>query len=180
MAMAEDPRRAVVEVIARLGRETQLHLDQRYRHFRITDGVIVAISVLLVVLAVFNVYYVRVLYHDLDGIVRNMESMHGHLAGVDADMSRITEHMTSFDRHMVHMEPINAHMASLADTLPGVRADMHVITGEMETIEESMGMVGRSMGVIDQRMYLMKGGVAVMRENVRQIARPMGSMPFMP
>lgn len=53
--MREDPRRAVVQVIARLGRETQLHLDERYRHFRITDGVLLFTSVLLVILAVFNV-----------------------------------------------------------------------------------------------------------------------------
>jgi len=68
--MTEDPRRAVIEVIARLGRETQLHIDERYRHFRITDSVILIISLLLVILAVFNVYYVRVLYQDLNGIVR--------------------------------------------------------------------------------------------------------------
>ena len=35
--MTEDSRRGIVEVIARLGRETQLHLDERHRHFRITD-----------------------------------------------------------------------------------------------------------------------------------------------
>ena len=38
--MGEDPRRAIVEVMARVGRETQYHLDERERHFRITDGVI--------------------------------------------------------------------------------------------------------------------------------------------
>lgn len=179
--MAEDPRRAIVEVMARVGRETQYHLDERERHFRITDGVILITSLLLVILAVFNVYYVRVLYKDFNGIVSNMESMYSHLRNVDADMELISAHMAEFDRHMVHMEPINAHMTAIADTLPQIQVDMHQITGEMVTMEESMGLVGRGMTIIDQRVHAMTGGVAVMRENVGQIARPMGGMmPFMP
>jgi len=178
--MTEDPRRAIVDVIARLGRETQYHLDERYRHFRITDGVILLTSLLLVILAVFNVYYIRVLYQDLNGIVSNMESMHEHLIEVDADMELITGHMTAFDAHMAHMEPINRRMGAITNTLPKIRGDMHSIAGEMSTIEESMGQVARGMGVIDQRVHLMNGGVATMRQNVRQIARPMGAMmPFM-
>jgi hypothetical protein len=179
--MSEDPRRAIVEVMARLGRETQFHLDERHRHFRITDGVILVTSLLLVVVAVFNVYYVRLLYQDFNGIVSNMDSMHKHLVNVDADIAVITHHMASFEGHMEHMGPINAYMGSLATTLPKVRAHMHGIAGDMATIEESMGLVGRGMGVIDQRVHGMTGGVAVMRENVGQIARPMGNMmPFMP
>jgi hypothetical protein len=179
--MSEDPRRAIVEVMAKLGRETQFHIDERHRHFRITDAVIVATSVLLVVVAVFNVYYVRLLYQDFNGIVSNMDSMHDHLVNVDADMGVITEKMAAFEGHMAHMEPISGHMTSLAGTLPRVRANMQGIAGDMATIEESMELVGRGMGVIDQRVHGMTNGVAVMRENVGQIARPMGSMmPFGP
>lgn len=179
--MNEDPRRAVVQVIARLGRETQLHLDERYRHFRITDGVIIVTSVLLMILAIFNVYYVRVLYQDLNGIVANMDSMYGHLVNVDDDMNVIAEQMAAFDGHMKHMEPIHANMVSLSDTMPGIRANMDGISRDMFGIEQSMGVVGNGMGVIDQRVYLMTGGVATMRHNVRQIARPLGGMnSFLP
>ena len=177
----EDPRRAVVEVIARLGRETQLHLDERHRHFRITDGIILITSVLLVILAVFNVYYVRLLYQDFNGIVANMISMHDHLVDVDKDMTVITGHMASFEHHMQYMEPINTHMISIAGAMPRVRAHMDGIASNMGHIEQSMELVGRGMGIIDQRVHAMVGGVAHMRENVTQIARPMGGMmPFMP
>jgi methyl-accepting chemotaxis protein len=178
--MTEDPRRAIVEVMARVGRETQYHLDERERRFRITDGVTLTISVLLVILAVFNVYYVQVLYRDLNGIVSNMDSMYAHLRHVDGDMAVITNHMAAFDRHMVHMEPINGDMAALAGTMPGVRGNMDRITSEMATIEQNMGSVSQGMSVIDDRVRAMTGGVAVMRENMGQIARPMGGMPFMP
>lgn len=177
--MREDPRRAVVQVIGRLGRETQLHLDERYRHFRITDGIIVITSVLLVILAVFNVYYVRVLYEDLNGIVSNMDSMHGHLRSVNDDMSVITKRMDAFDAHLNHMEPIHANMGALAATMPQIRLNMDAIARDMTGIEQSMGLVGDGMGVIDQRVYLMTGGVAAMRQNVRQIARPFGGMGSM-
>lgn len=174
--MKEDPRRAVVQVIARLGRETQLHLDERYRHFRITDGVIVITSALLLILAVFNVYYIRVLYEDFNGIVANMDSMYGLLRNVDEDMNVITQRMEGFDRHMAHMEPIHSNMGAMATTMPGIRANMDGISKDMIGIEQSMGLVGEGMSIIDQRVYLMTGAVGTMRQNVRQIARPLGGM----
>jgi hypothetical protein len=179
--MREDPRRTVVEVIGRLGRETQLHLDERYRHFRITDGVIAITSILLVVLAVYNVYYVRVLYQDLNGIVTNMDSMYSHLVDVDADMAVITLHMEAFDGHMRSMAPINGHMSSIADSLPKVRGHMDGIAGDMQSIRQSMQVVAHGMTVIDQRVRGMTGGVATIRENVGQFSRPVSNMmPFMP
>jgi methyl-accepting chemotaxis protein len=179
--MAEDPRRGIVEVMARLGRETQFHIDERYRHFQITDAVTVGISVLLVILAAWNVYHALILYKDLDGIVNNMESMYGHLRDVDADMSIITQQMQAFDQHTSHMEAINDHMKALSVTLPRVRANMTAITADTSTIEQNMALVSEGMGVMDHRVHLMVGGVAGMRENVRQIARPMGGMmPFVP
>jgi len=174
--MREDPRRAIVQVIGRLGRETQFHLDERYRHFRITDAVILVISLLLVILAVFNVYYVRVLYVDLNGIVANMYSMHGHLRSVDEDMSVVTKKMDAFDRHIDHMEPIRENIGALAGTMPRIRQDMDAITGNMAGIEQTMSLIGDGMGIIDQRVYLMTGGVGTMRQNVRQIARPFGGV----
>jgi len=179
--MSEDPRRAVVQVIARLGRETQLHLDERYRHFRITDGVILVTSVLLVILAVFNVYFVRILYEDFNGIVTSMDSMHNRLRSIDTDMSNITERMGTFNEHIDHMEPIHANMKTLVDIISEIRTSMDSITGNMAGIEQSMALVGEGMGIIDQRVYLMTGGVATMRQNVRQIARPFGNMgAFLP
>ncbi|MCG6862669.1 MAG: hypothetical protein LJE70_15525 [Chromatiaceae bacterium] len=174
--MIEDPRRAIVQVIARLGRETQLHLDERYRHFRITDAVIIIACLLLVVLAVFNVYYVRVLYMDLNGIVENMDTMDGHLRGINDDMHVITKRMDAFAGHMNHMEPIHANMGSLTKIMPTIRVNMDDMSRSMTEIEQNMGLVGEGMGIIDQRVFLMTGGVATMRQNVRQIARPFGGM----
>ena len=90
-AMSVDPRSPIIQVMARLGRETQLHLDERHRHFKITDKVILVVSLLLVLLASVNVYYVRVLYRDLDGIVNNMDSMYRNLERVDFDMALIAQ-----------------------------------------------------------------------------------------
>ena len=116
--MAEDSRRAWVEVIARLGRETQLHIDERYRHFRITDVVTIGMSVLLSVLALFNIYYVQVLYNDLQEIVVTMDSMHAKLRGIDGDMAAIAQQMDSMDWRIGYMEPIAAHMASIGGNMP--------------------------------------------------------------
>jgi uncharacterized protein YoxC len=179
--MAEDPRKPIVAVMARLGRETQLHLDERYRHFRITDAVIIAISIVLVLTAVVNVYYVRVVYKDLDGIVNNMDSMYRKLRQVNEDMTVITDRFERVTGHVEHMGPITANVQRLAATVPDIRVDMEEVSGSMQTVRSDMTLLGQAMGNIDVRVHQMSGGVAIMRENVVQIARPMGKMnPFMP
>lgn len=174
--MTEDPRRAIVEVMARLGRETQLHLDERYRHFQITDSVIVAISLVLAILAIFNIYYVRVLYKNLDGTVTSMESMYNKLRDVDDDMKVITSRISLFDQHMQHMQPIDSNITAIAGKLPPVRGSMDEMAADMATIDQEMNLVNQAMGNIDQRMMHMAGGVSIMRANSWQLAKPMGFM----
>lgn len=179
--MADDARRMVVEAVGRLGRETQLHLDERYRHFWITNLLIIVISVFLIVVAIFNVYYIRVLYQDLNGIVFNMDSMHDHLRVVKGSMDEITVQVESFDQHMTNMDQINLHTASMSISLPRISVAMREMSGEVHGIRNEMGVLQGAMTNIDQRTGHMVGSVATMRENVRQIARPMGVMnPFMP
>jgi len=179
--MAEDTRRLVVEAVGRLGRETQLHLDERYRHFWITNLLIIIISAFLVVVAIFNVYYIRVLYQDLNGIVFNMDSMHDHLRVVKGSMDEITTRVESFDKHMTNMDQINQHTASMSTSLPRIATAMNEMSGEVHAIRNEMAVMQGAMTNIDQRVGHMVGSVASMRENVRQIARPMGAMnPFMP
>ena len=179
--MAEDPRRAIIDVMAKLGKETQLHLDERHRHFKITDLVIFSVSFLLVVLAVFNVYYVRVLYNDLDLTVENMDSMHKTLMAVDDDMSAIAQSVESFDGHIQHMSPINDSIISLSGIMPNMRNNMDKIKADMGFIHNDMGLMGNAMGYIDQRIVHMKNSLPVMRENMRMMANPMGVMnPMMP
>ena len=179
--MSQDPRRAIVEVMARLGKETQLHLDERHRHFKITDAVTVVVSFLLVVLAVFNIYYVRVLYNDMDGIVTNMDSMYSNLKRVDEDMLHISHSIESFDQHIAYMTPIRNNISDLAIALPDIRSNMDRITDDMQSIDPDMGLIGEAMANMDQRIHQMKLGMSVMRSNMHQMANPMGAMnPFMP
>jgi len=179
--MIEDPRRAIVEVMARLGRETQFHLDERHRHFQITDAVIIVISVVLVILATFNIYYVRVLYKNLDVTVSDMELMYHTLRGVDNDMRVITQRFELFDQHMAHMEPIQGNISALAETLPQVRGNMDAIAGDMSLIAQDMNLVRQAMGNMDPRLAQMGAGVSLMRHNMRQISGPMSIMtPMLP
>lgn len=174
--MTEDPRRAIVEVMAKLGRETQFHLDERHRHFQITDAVIIALSLVLVVLAVFNVYYVTVLYKDLAGTVNNMEAMYTKLKDVDDDMKVITARFGRFDEHIQHMTSINSDVVNLADTLPQVRGHMDEIAGDMTNIQSEMDLVRQAMGNVDQKLTIMGSGVMVMRGSSYQMSKPMGMM----
>jgi hypothetical protein len=177
----EDPRRALIEVIQRLGRATQLHLDERHRHFRITDIVIIATSLLLLLGAGFDVYHARVLNQDFNEIIADMYSMQEHLVGVDADMGDITGNMKSFDDHMIHMDSISARMTSMSRIMPQIRGNTQAMAGEMASVEENMGRVRNAMGILDSRIHAMTGGVVTMREHMGQFARPMsGIAPFMP
>jgi len=162
--------------MAKLGRETQFHLDERHRHFQITDAVIIALSLVLVVLAVFNVYYVTVLYKDLAGTVNNMEAMYTKLKDVDDDMKVITARFGRFDEHIQHMASINSDVVNLADTLPQVRGHMDAIAGDMTNIQSEMDLVRQAMGNVDQKLTVMGSGVMVMRGSSYQMSKPMGMM----
>jgi len=179
--MAEDPRRVLVEVVGRLGRETQLHLDERHRHFWVTNVVTLVIALLLLILAAFNVYYVKVLYEDLNGIVFNMDSMHTNLRRITGDMTGIAGHVQVIDRHMEHMESINHHTTGIAGHMPGISDAMSGMATHVDNIDLDMTRLKSSMSNIQQRAGNMTGNISLMRENLRQIARPMGAMnPFMP
>lgn len=179
--MAADPKKLFVEVVGRLGRETQLHLDERHHHFRITDMVLMGVSALLIVLAAFNVYYIYVLYQDLNGIVNNMDSMHNNLKEVNYNMAVITGKVGDIDEHLAHMDRINVQTESLAKSMPRISGAMSELNTEVGTIQSDVTLMNGAMTNISTRMGEMTGGVSVMRENVRQISRPMGFMnPMMP
>ncbi|MES9906359.1 MAG: translation initiation factor 2 [Sedimenticola sp.] len=177
----DDPKRIAVEMVGRLGRETQIHLDERHHHFRITNLVIIAMSLLLLILAVFNIYYIHILYQDLTGIVYNMDSMHTNLKDVNYNMITISKKMKSISGHITHMDQITEHTASLTKTMPKITGNMHRIAGEVGVIDQEMTLLSQGMNNIEQRFGQMSGSVSVMRSNVRQISGPMGFMnPVMP
>ena len=179
--MSEDPRRLLVEMVARLGRETQLHLDERHHHFRINKQVVLIISLVLMIIAGFNIYYIRILWHDLNGIVDSMDSMHTNMQTVSGKMQDMTNNVMAFERYMRHMDHINLHTATMADLIPSISGSMQGMTVDVVQMEYDMRPMGQGMIVIDQRFGEMSVGVASLRHNMQEIARPMGSMnPFMP
>ena len=172
----DDPRRAIVEVMARLGRETQLHIDERHRHFQITDIVILGISLLLIIVAAFNVYFVWVLSTDMDGIVNNMDSMRQHLVKVDDDMSVIAETVEKYDEHIAYMHVISSNVGDLASSMPVIRTSMDSMTYNMQTIDSEMSGMNQAISNIGQNIHLMTQGMAGMKHNVRQFSGPMGAL----
>ena len=179
--MAEDPKLLFVRMAARLSRETQLHLDQRHHHFRINKMVVITISVLLIILAAVNIYYIRILYVDLNGIVNNMDSMHTNMQTVTVKMLDITRNVRQFEKDMVHMDSITVHTSAMAEHMPSISGSMNKMTGDISLIDQEMSHMSAGMTNIDQRFHHMSQGVQVMRHNVLEVSRPMGAMnPFMP
>ena len=179
--MAEDPKRLLVEMVGRLGRITQMHLDERHHHFRINKLVVVFISLVLIIIAGFNIYYVRILWKDLNGIVDNMDSMHTNMQVVSGKMEHMTNNVKSFEFYMRYMDEINEHTSTMAGVLPRMSSSMHEMTDDIVVMETNMQPMSQGMISIDQRFGQMSLGVASMRHHVKQISRPMGAMnPFMP
>ena len=179
--MPEEPQRLLVEMVGRLGRETQMHLDERQHHFRINKMVVVVISVIIMIIAVFNIYYVSILWKDLGGIVDSMDSMHTNMQIVSGKMEHMTNNVKSFEYYMRYMDQINEHTSTMAAVLPKIAGNMHDMTGNIVQMEKDMEPMTQGMISIDQRFGHMTLGVAAMRHHVKQISRPMGAMnPFMP
>ncbi len=179
--MSDDGKRAFIEMVGRLGRETQLHLDERYLHFQITNVVLLVVSLLLAILAIFNMYYIHILYKDMSGIVESMDSMHYRLRAVNDSMLSITDTVGEIDRNMEHMDRITQHTLQLSATMPEIRQSMHQIGEQVGLIDLDMVLMSSSMTNVELRFVQMTGGVGVMRENVYHLSRPMGFMnPMMP
>lgn len=179
--MAEDPKRLLVEMVARVGRETQMHLDERQHHFRINKLVVVTISLIIMIIAAFNIYYVSILWKDLNGIVDSMDSMHTNMQIVSGKMEHMTNNVKSFEHYMKYMDQINEHTSTMAGVLPKMADSMHEMTFDIIQMEKDMQPMTQGMISIDQRFGQMSLGVAAMRHHVKQISRPMGAMnPFMP
>ena len=176
-----DPRKPIVEVMARLGRETQFHLDERHRHFKITDAVIIGISIFLVVLAVMNIYFVRILYGDLEGIVANMENIYVNMKRVDDDMTAITANVIMLDEHMESMSTITRDTGHLADAMPAIRGSLTAMREDTTNMRVDMQRTREAMHGVRDKMHTVTGGMSNIRRSVREISRPMGVVaPFMP
>jgi len=179
--MQDDPRRAIVEVMARLGRETQLHMDERVEHFKITDTVIRRVSILLLVVAIVNVYLVWVLSRNMDGIVQNIDSMQERLIQVDRDMTEIAKTVEKFDSHITYMHIITSNIGSMTTNMPAIRQHTDGMTYSLQSINQDMSEMSHSIYGINLNMHNMSGGISGMQYNVRQFSKPMGVMnPIFP
>ena len=170
----DDPRKAIVEVMARLGRETQLHIDERTQHFQVTDKVIKRISILLLIVAVVNVTLVWVLSKNMDSIVNNMDSMRLKLIDVDEDMTYIAKTVDQFDEHTAYMHTISNNIGMMTSNLPLIRINMDSMTENMLLIDKEMEGMKLSISSIDTSMRHMTIGMAGMEYSVRQFSKPMG------
>ncbi len=179
--MADEEKQLFIDMVGRLSWETQLHLDERHHHFYVNKVIIVLISIFLVVLAVINVYYVAILYRNLNGIVDNMDAMHTHMQRVSARMSHVTDTVEKFETYMRHMDEIEKSTRAMAAMMPSIRGSMGDIREEIAGMDVDMGRMSAGMEHIDRRFRHMADGVGVMRFHVWTISRPMGAMnPLLP
>jgi len=176
MSPQEDPRKAIVEVMARLSRETQLHMDERRKYIKKTDKVTVRISILIIILAVFNVYFVLILSNNMEGIVDNMDSMQHNLIKVDNDMSQIADTVEAYDNHLDYLHVISNNIGLFANNMPLVRRNMDSMTYSMQAIDSDMDGMKRAINNIGYNMHEITGNVSGMEYNIRQFSRPMGIM----
>lgn len=170
----DDPRKAIVEVMARLGRETQLHVDERHRHFKMTDRVISYISILLLVVAMINVSLVWLLSTNMDAIVGNMESMRAKLMIIDNDMNYISTTVSQFDEHTAYMHTITSNIGEITTHLPQIRLHTDELTLNMQSIHGDVNAMTGSIGSINGNMRVISNTLVGMEQNVREFSRPMG------
>ncbi len=138
--MAEDSRRAWVEVIARLGRETQFHIDERYRHFRITDAVTIVISVLLAVSQQMD---------SMDWRIGYMEPITAHMTSIGTNMPRVAAGM---DTITVNVGGIDRDMAPLGHGMLVIDQRVHSMLGAVAAIRNSVHQFAGPMGAMNPFM----------------------------
>ncbi|MDF1527679.1 MAG: translation initiation factor 2, partial [Sedimenticola sp.] len=92
------------------------------------------------------------------------------------NMSTIAEHVQSIDNSIQYMDNISIHTAEMSQSLPRIGSAMSDMAVNVDVINQDMGLMTFSLFNIEQRTGHMTGNVSLIRQNVRQIARPMGMM----
>lgn len=149
------------------------HVQERRRNFRVTNLIVGVISAFILIIAVFNLYYIYDFYMETMKIVNNIHDLDDTVKIISSDMQVITQSMTEFNKHMSSMQGITQDVQAMSGQLPLMQQSLGGIYGDMSALNRSMGQINQSMLSIDNDLKHMSGNVGQMGRSIYEMSVPM-------
>ena len=150
------------------------HVKERRHHFRITNIYVGIISALILIIAVFNLYYIYDFYKETMNIINTIHALDDTVKIISDDMVQVTSTMAKFKSHMGNMQGIYADVSSMSDVMPLMENNMSGVKTDMGHLNQNMQEISSDMSMIDFHLKNMSGNVTHMEKNIHDMARPMG------
>jgi GTP1/Obg family GTP-binding protein len=150
------------------------HVTERRKGFRITNIMVIIVSILLFLIATINMYYLYYFYDDTIRIIKTTHSLDNTVLKITRSMKNMNENMAKFNKHMDSMPAVYENMASMSHLLPKMNSSMLSIKTDMQNMNHVMVFVNRDIQLIDFHLYSMTGKVRHIGGNMNQLAKPMG------
>lgn len=153
---------------------SDLHVKERRRHFRITNIFVWIVSVLIFLIAVFNLYNIYYFYDETMEIIDTIHGLDNTVNDIGQTMKQITLSMSKFNNSMESMEGVYSDVASMSEVMPLMQSNMSDAGVDISYLNQNMSAISMDMNVIDYHLKSMLGNVMHIEQNIHQIAKPMG------
>jgi len=164
----------VSSCLYRLEHISDHHVKERRRHFRITNIIVAIISAFILIIAVFNLYYIYDFYKETMNIVTTIHDLDDTVKVISLSMDQVTVSMGNMKNDMTYMQGVYVDVSAMSDTMPLMQDNMAILRVDMGAMNQSMQQISTDMYAIDYHLKSMSGNVTQMEHNIYDMARPMG------
>jgi len=150
------------------------HVKERRKHFRITNLVVYIVSVLLLLIAVVNMFYLYDFYTNTIRIINTTHQLDKTVVVISSNMKKIEQNMDKYTKHMASMEDVYKDVSSISSVMPEMQNSMSTLQYSMSDMNKIMAFVNRDVQLIDFHLKGMTNKVSNLGIDMYKIARPMG------
>ncbi|MFK5893222.1 MAG: hypothetical protein QM504_08385 [Pseudomonadota bacterium] len=150
------------------------HVQERRKHFRVTNFFVFIVSALLMIIAIVNMFYLYGFYQNTLRIIKTTHALDNTVIDISKSMNKIKQSMGKFNTHMSSMEGVYSDVSSISSVMPDMQKSMSSFQSNMNKMNRVMEFVNRDIQLIDFHLKGMTNSVSNLGSDMYKIARPMG------
>ena len=152
------------------------HIDEHnvagLKRRAITNLLIRGITIMLIILAVVNLYLLLDLDRTMRAIVLSMDEMTGHFSAVSSEMVEVTTHTTNIGEHMNHLPSVEQSMAGINTEMGYMDHSIKSIDYNLTSVNSDLGAIDNNMIELNGRLYHLNYNVGFIRHDMHEISKP--------
>ncbi len=164
----------IAKTLVRLEHDAERHRGAHFYHVRRTDIYVKLVIALVVILGLFNIYYLSHSYDQMYNIVDDITDMNKKVIKVSTHMISLTDTMEKVNTHIDRMPLVSLSTKSISDRMPNINNSIHNMLLDMNSINHEMDKLTGSLDLLNANFNNITTGIDVMGGNVNQLSRPMG------